>query len=190
VRRPAASWLGAWVALAACDRAPEPGVADTAVAAARVAVAVVPPDSVMVREATDALAAFLDASREGSSTRAALPRLTACPYGAGGSAGPMLARFELLPPTVRADTVVGRAVVTTVADQDIDRQHPGYFIARVRIRSDTLEWDVLRAESGEWVVCNGLRFGLDAPDSLTAWRPDGATAATARALADSIGARR
>ena len=82
------------------------------------------------------------------------------------------------------------SVVTTVADQDVDRQHPGYFIARVRVRSDTLEWDVLRAESGDWVVCNGLHFGLDAPDSLTAWRPNGASAATARALADSIGARR
>ena len=102
----------------------------------------------------------------------------------------MLASFELLPATARADTVVGRAVVTTVADQDIDRQHPGYFITLVRVRSDTLEWDLLRTESGAWVVCNGLRFGLDTPDSLTPWRPDGATAATARALADSIGARR
>ena len=190
MRRLAASWLGAWVSLAACNRAPEPDVADTAAAAAPIAVDVVPPDSVMLQEATAALAAFLDASREGSSTHDALPRLTACPSGAGDSPGPMLASFELLPATARADTVVGRAVVTTVADQDIDRQLRGYFIARVRIRSDTLEWDVLRTESGAWVVCNGLRFGLDAPDSLTAWRPDGATAATARALADSIGARR
>jgi hypothetical protein len=101
----------------------------------------------------------------------------------------MLATFEILPAATRADTVVGRAVVTTVADRDVDRQHPGYFIARVRVRSDTLEWDVLRAESGDWVVCNGIRFGLDAPDSLTAWRPNGASAAIARALADSIRAR-
>ena len=141
-------------------------------------------------EATSALAAYLEASREGAPTRDSLDRLTACPGGVDRAPGPMLATFQILPATTRGDTVVGRAVVTTVADQDIDRQHPGFFIARLRVRSDTLEWDVLRAESGEWVVCNGLRFGLDAPDSLTAWRPNGASAATARALADSIGARR
>ena len=102
--------------------------------------------------------------------------------------GPMLAAFEVLPATSRADTVVGRAIVTTVAEQDVDRQHPGYFIARVRVRRDTLEWDVLRSDANEWIVCNGLRFGLTAPDSLTAWRPRGASAAMARALADSIAA--
>ena len=102
----------------------------------------------------------------------------------------MLATFTMLPATARADTVVGRAVVTTVAEQDVDRRHPGYFVARVRVRSDTLEWDVLRTNAGDWVVCNGLRFGLDAPDSLTTWRPDGASAAAARALADSIAGRR
>ena len=78
----------------------------------------------------------------------------------------MLATYELLPASARADTVVGRAVVTTVAEQDVDRQHPGYFVARLRVRSDTLEWDVLRSESGDWIVCNGLRFGLDAPDTI------------------------
>jgi hypothetical protein len=102
----------------------------------------------------------------------------------------MLAKFELLPATSRADTIVGRAIVTTVAEQDVDRVHPGYFVARLRVRRDTLEWDVLRSESGNWVVGNGLRFALTAPDSLTAWRPKGASAAAARALADSIGARR
>jgi len=102
----------------------------------------------------------------------------------------MLAAYELLPATTRADTVVGRALVTTVAEQDMDRQHPGWFVARLRVRSDTLEWDLLRAESGEWVVCNGLRFGLAAPDSLTSWRPAGASAASARALADSLATRR
>jgi hypothetical protein len=102
----------------------------------------------------------------------------------------MLATFELLPATSRADTVVGRAVVTTVAEQDADRVHPGYFVARLRVRRDTLEWDVLRSESGGWVVCNGLRFGLTAPDSLTAWRPTGASSAAARALADSIATER
>ena len=111
---------------------------------------------------------------------------------AGGSGdgtpvpGPMLATYALLPATTRADTVVGRAVVTTVAEQDLDRRHPGYFIARLRIRSDTLEWDVLPSAAGGWVVCNGLAFGLTAPDSLTEWRPEGASASRARAVADSL----
>ena len=101
----------------------------------------------------------------------------------------MLAAFALLPSTARADTVVGRAVVTTVADQDVDRQHPGYFVARLRVRSDTLEWDLLRSASGDWAVCNGLQFGLTAPDSLTTWRPAGASSARARTLADSVARR-
>ena len=149
-----------------------------------------PPDSATIRDAVDALDTFLRASREGSTTRSALAHLTACPTGDSPAAGPMLAAYELLPATTRADTVVGRAVVTTVAEQDMDRQHPGWFVARQRVRSDTLEWDLLRAESGDWVVCNGLRFGLTAPDSLTSWRPVGASAASARALADSLAARR
>jgi hypothetical protein len=163
---------------------------DTAVVAPPATVAFTPPDSAALRAATETLAAYLDASREGSANREKLAELTACPGGADAAQGPMLAKFELLPTASRGDTVVGRAVVTTVAEQDVDRVHPGYFVARMRIRRDTLEWDVLRSGSGGWVVCNGLRFGLTAPDSLTAWRPAGASAATARALADSIAAER
>jgi hypothetical protein len=153
-------------------------------------VAFTPPDSAALRAATEALSAFLDASREGSMSRGQLAELTACPGAADAAQGPMLAKFDLLPAASRGDTVVGRAVVTTVAEQDVDRVHPGYFVARMRVRRDTLEWDILRSESGGRVVCNGLRFGLTAPDSLTAWRPAGASAAAARALADSIGAER
>jgi len=183
---------GGLVAIASCAAAAERASdsTDAASAAPTTAVSGTPPDSATVVAATEALRQFLDASREGSSTRASLARLTACAEGNDSPPGPMLASFELLPSTARADTVVGRAVVTTVADQDVDRQHPGYFVARLRVRSDTLEWDVLRSESGDWTVCNGLRFGLTAPDSLTTWRPNGASSAAARALADSVGARR
>jgi len=152
-------------------------------------IAVTPPDSATMRAATDALRQFLEASREGSMTRASLARLTACPWGSDAAPGPMLAAFALLPSIARADTVVGRAVVTTVAEQDVDRQHPGYFVARMRLRSDTLEWDLLRSPSGDWTVCNGLQFGLTAPDSLTTWRPAGASISRARALADSVAER-
>lgn len=177
------------IAAAACERERELAQ-DSAVSAPPAAVAFTPPDSAALRAASEALGAYLDASREGSATRGELAELTACPGGADQAQGPMLARFELLPATSRADTIVGRATVTTVAEQDVDRVHPGYFVARLRVRRDTLEWDVLRSESGGWVVCNGLRFGLTAPDSLTTWRPTGASSAAARALADSIAAER
>ena len=146
-----------------------------------------PPDSTTIASAVEALGRFLDASREGSTTRSSLGELTACDSGDETPvAGPMLATYELLPAATRADTVVGRAVVTTVAEQDLDRRHPGYYIARLRVRSDTLEWDVLPTATGGWVVCNGLAFGLTAPDSLTEWRPEGTSASRARAVADSI----
>ena len=146
-----------------------------------------PPDSAAMVSAIATLGTYLAASREGSATRGDLVRLTGCPGGGGEPVpGPMLAAHEILSPATRGDTVIGRAVVTTVAEQDVDRRHPGYFVARVRVRADTLEWDVIPTGEGAWVVCNGLSFGLTAPDSLTAWRPDGASYATARALADSI----
>lgn len=188
-----ANRVGVWVVvalIAACSHTRE---ADRDSAAGAVAafppVAFTPPDSVALREGSQALADYLDASREGSPRRDRLATLTACPDGETSAQGPMLATFEILPPTARADTVVARAVVTTVAEQDVDRIHRGYFIARMRVRRDTLEWDVLRTESGDRVICNGLRFGLTAPDSLTAWRPNGASLAAARALADSIAQR-
>jgi hypothetical protein len=181
--------LACLVAFAACESERE-SVRDSAASAPPAAVAFTPPDSAALRAATQALGTYLDASREGSTTREQLAELTACPEGADSAQGPMLAKFELLPATARADTAVGRAIVTTVAEQDVDRVHPGYFVARLRVRRDTLEWDVLRSESGGWVVCNGLRFGLTAPDSLTAWRPNGASATAARALADSIATTR
>jgi hypothetical protein len=175
------------VVLAACG--PRVEFTQDSTRAATIA-AFAPPDSASFRAATAALGQFLDASREGSLQRAVLERLIACPGETSRAAGPMLAAFELLPPATRADTIVGRALVTTVADQDVDRIHPGYFVARMRVRRDTLEWDVLRTESGDWIVCNGLRFGLTAPDSLLMWRPSGASAEAARALADSIAAHR
>jgi len=47
----------------------------------------------------------------------------------------------------------------------------------------------VRDADGTWRVCTGPRFGLVAPDSVTTWRPDGATSATARELAASLRGR-
>jgi hypothetical protein len=172
--------------LGACSSSREPARDSTVDAQPAAAVAITSPDSATLAAGAAALATFLDASREGSSTRGKLVELTACPGGADPAQGPMLATYALLAPSSRADTVVARAVVTTVAEQDVDRQHRGYFIARMRVRRDTLEWDVLKTDAGNWAVCNGLRFGLTAPDTLTEWRPKGASAEAARALGDSL----
>ena len=49
---------------------------------------------------------------------------------------------------------------------------------------------LIPVDEHRWVVCNGLRFGYRGADSLTSWRPEGSSYATARALADSIHAAR
>ncbi|MEO7999589.1 MAG: hypothetical protein ABI852_19205, partial [Gemmatimonadaceae bacterium] len=118
-------------------------------------------DSAAVRMAEVAFRHFLDASREGSATRDSLAALTACGDDGGNSYFPttLLAGYSLMPFDMHGDTVVARASVVTVAEQDIDRRSSG-FTARQRVREDPLEWDVIPTdEPGKWVVCNGLRFG-------------------------------
>ena len=152
---------------------------DSAAAAAAAAV---------VTSAEATLRSFLNASREGSATRDSLPILTACGDDGGTSYFPttLLAGYSLLPFDMHGDTVVARASVVTVAEQDVDRRS-SRFTARQRVREDVLEWDVIPTdEPGRWVVCNGIRFGYPGADSLTTWRPDGASYQTARALVDSI----
>ena len=173
------------VALAGCntsDEAPERPDAG-------VSTATVPQmDSTLIRSAQIAFRKFLDASREGSATHDNLAELTVCGDESGTMYFPttLLAGYSLLPFDTHGDTVVARASVVTVAEQDIDRRS-SRFTARQRVREDILEWDVIPAEQpGEWVVCNGLRFGYLGADSLTTWRPDGASYTTARALVDSI----
>lgn len=145
-------------------------------------------DSTAIRSAEGALRQFFDASREGSPTRDSLPILTACDDDGGGSWFPttLLAGYSLLPFDMHGDTVVARASVVTVAEQDVDRR-TSRFTARQRVREDVLEWDVVPStNSSGWVVCNGLRFGYLGADSLTTWSPAGSSYATARALVDSI----
>lgn len=137
--------------------------------------------------AASVLNAFLAASREDSPSAGDLDSLTDCGDGGGAAYFPalMLATWSLEPFQMRGDTVIARALVTTVAEQDVDRRSGG-FTARQRIRSDLLEWDVYQTDEGRWVVCNGMRFGYAGADSLTVWRPDSTSYLTARALADSL----
>lgn len=174
-------------ALSACRGDSAPEVVQDARASAVPAASTPPPDSSAVRVAQLVLRAYLDASRETSLDPVALDTLAAC----GDGSQPyfpttMLAGYSLLPPEFRGDTVIGRAEVVTVAEQDIDRRARDRFVARERVRSDVLEWDVYSDDSGRWVVCNGLRFGYRGVDSLTTWRPDGASYEHALHLADSI----
>ncbi|QJR37052.1 hypothetical protein [Gemmatimonas groenlandica] len=154
-------------------------------------------DSERVTQAEQALSAWLDASREGGATSRDLARadsLAACGDG-GGTYFPsmLLADYQLRPSAMRGDTVVARAVVITVAEQDIDRRADG-FIARERVRRDVLEWDLVPLAASQqepgWAICNGLRFGYRGADSLTTWRPEGSSWQSARRLADSVRATR
>ena len=144
--------------------------------------------SAAVNSAEASLRSFFDASREGSATHDSLPILTACGDVGGTSYFPttLLAGYSLLPFDMHGDTVVARASVVTVAEQDVDHRS-SRFTARQRVREDVLEWDVVPTdEPGHWVVCNGIRFGYLGADSLTTWRPAGASYQTVRALVDSI----
>ncbi|MEO7363589.1 MAG: hypothetical protein ABI120_24875 [Gemmatimonadaceae bacterium] len=177
------------LSLTACnknDSAPERSTANAAKSTATETAT--PIDSTAVKSAELAFRHFLDASREGSATQHRLAALTACGDDAGNSYFPttLLAGYSFLPFDMHKDTVIARASVVTVAEQDIDRRS-SRFTARQRVREDLLEWDVIPAdEPGKWVVCNGLRFGYLGADSLTTWRPEGATYTSARALVDSI----
>jgi hypothetical protein len=153
------------------------------------------PDSATIRAAETALLHWLAASREGAASAGAAfaPTLPAADCGDGGGSwfpSTLLADYTLLPSEFRGDTIVGRAEVLTVAEQDVDRRAANRFVARQRIQRTVLEWDVIPTDDGHWAVCNGLRFGYRGSDSLTTWRPDGASYQTARALADSIVAAR
>jgi hypothetical protein len=180
------------VALSACRGDSAPEVVQDAGGVAAPAIPSTPPDSGTFLAAQRTLVAFLDASREATLDPAALDTLAAC--GDGGQPyfpTTILAGYSLLPFEFRGDTIIARAEVVTVAEQDIDRRATDRFVARQRLRTDVLEWDVFADESGRWVVCNGLRFGYRGVDSLTTWRPDGASYESAMRQADSIaGARR
>ena len=100
----------------------------------------------------------------------------------------LLAAYEITGRSGGGDTVVVRASVVTAAEQTVDRRQPGRWVGTVRERRGEWEWDVVREADG-WRVCAGPAFGLHAPDELTTWRPDGASAAAARDLAARIAGR-
>lgn len=139
--------------------------------------------------ASAALAAFLDASVGADvPTDGQLSRAT-CGLGAEPVfPTELLAAYEITGRSSRGDTVVVRARVVTAAEQTFDRRRPGRYVGTVRERAGEWEWDVVREADG-WRVCAGPTFALHAPDALTTWRPDGASAAAARALAARIAGR-
>ena len=140
-------------------------------------------DSAHAGAAVDALVAWLDAAVERTDSVPAYD-VAGCDE-ASAFPSPLLARYEVMETRLRGDTVVARASVTTVAEQDVDRRSFERFVARQRVRTDVLEWDVIPTGDG-WQVCNGIRFGYRGADSLTSWLPEGTSIVTARALADSV----
>lgn len=177
--------------LSACGAEATPAVRRPDSFPAAVAAEVAVPDSAALREGRRALTRYLDASRESTPDAAAVASLTDC--GEDGQSffpSSLLAGYTVLNLDGLGDTLVGRAEVVTVAEQDVDRRQPNQFVARQRVRADVLEWDVIRNDDGGWSVCNGLRFGYRGADSLTTWRPEGASYASAKRLADSVAAVR
>jgi hypothetical protein len=141
-----------------------------------------------LRAAERALADYLEASREGTTTAGALDTLLGCDAkGAFVLPIALLAAYRVLPASGAGDTLLGRAVVVTVAEQRMDRRNRDRYLARQRVEEDTLEWDLVRGEDGVgWQVCNGIQFGFHEPEEATTWFPLGASRASARRLADSI----
>jgi hypothetical protein len=95
----------------------------------------------------------------------------------------MLAAYTIEHAAWRGDTVVVRASVITVAEQDADRADPARIVARQRVRRGEWEWDIVRGDDG-WLVCNGPQFGFAGGEME--WRLPGSSMTTARALADSV----
>ena len=184
--------LAVVLALVACarDDRPVPVLPPPAATAPTAAPAAPAPPATAadLRAAESALAAYLDASRDGSATAAARDTLLGCD---GGRAFVLpitiLGAYRVLPASGAGDTLLGRAVVVTVAEQRMDRRNRGRYLARQRVAEDTLEWDLVRGDDGAgWTVCNGLQFGFHEPEDATTWFPLGTSRATARALADSV----
>ena len=141
-----------------------------------------------IGDPTSALAAFLEASREGASNSASpVDSLVTCQIG-DGMYQPiqLLATYHVLTSVGAGDTVATTARVTTVAEEDGSRTRSDRFVAIQRIRTETLQWRVARVPSGEWRVCSGPQFGGYGSDGVTTWQPAGASYASARKLADSI----
>ena len=169
--------------LAACGSRPE-SLGARADSARRTAARAASPNG----DPTTALAAFLEASREGASNSGSpVDSLVTCQIG-DGMYQPiqLLATYHVLTSVGAGDTVAITARVTTVAEEDGSPTRSDRFVAVQRIRTDTLQWRVARVASGEWRVCSGPQFGVYGSDGVTTWQPAGASYASARQLADSI----
>lgn len=101
-----------------------------------------------------------------------------------------LAAYDVLQATGDTGTTIPARIVS-VAEFDPSEQHAEKTIATVRVRVDTLHWNVVRDTSKtRWVVCGFAKEGFDFADSTSEhnvdWRPAGASAAAMTHLADSV----
>lgn len=89
----------------------------------------------------------------------------------------------------RGDTIIVRARVLTVAEQDRARGDPARLTASQRVRQGEWEWDLVE-QDGAWRVCTGPRFGFVGDPAATTWRTEGASLTTAFELAAQVRAER
>lgn len=106
-----------------------------------------------------------------------------------------LAKFQVLGSVLRGDTVDAAAEVTTVADETGAPHAVNRFVTKVRVRTDTLHWDMTRDSSnGQWGVCGysreGFGFGHNGSDATTRWLPEGESWPRVHQLAESLATKR
>ena len=150
----------------------------------------VPPGDPAVAALDRYLALSLADAPEGGTAPDALAALLGCemPFEPELPAE-LLAAYAISGRGRRGDTVVVRARVLTVAEQDRGRGDPARLVATQRVRPGEWEWDLVE-QDGAWRVCTGPRFGFVGEPAGTTWRTEGASLETARALAATVRAER
>jgi hypothetical protein len=103
-----------------------------------------------------------------------------------------LGDFEVLSLSADSDSIILAAVrVVSVAEESGDSEVADRYRTRVRIRQDTLHYQLAQDRaSGAWGVCGypqeGVSFGHYGSNGATSWDPSGFTWAKVRAVADSV----
>lgn len=145
---------------------------------------------VRVSEAEVRLAAFLKGSLEISPPTETNALMSCVPDGQTDRYL-TLARYRVLGSALRGDSVDAAAEVVTVAEETGSPNVANRYVTRVRIRTDTLHWVMVRdSASKKWGVCGyakeGFGFGHYGDDVNTDWLPPSETWAHVRQLAESV----
>jgi hypothetical protein len=100
------------------------------------------------------------------------------------------ARYRVVASSRVRDTVYASAEITSVAEERRDPEVYYGYIAELRVRTDTLRWQMIRDGTGGWGVCGysleGYGLGRYGSDSLTRWLPREGSLHRMNELIDSV----